>query len=60
MRIKIDYQYEKKRYRLIDVQKGEIAVNENGTPLDGGGHADINKALRQSGYINKYYSNKKG
>lgn len=41
------------KYRLIELETNELAVNENDVPMDGGGHEDLAKAMRQSEYINK-------
>lgn len=35
------------KYRLIKKSTGQIATNRNGTPIDGGGHADKSKVDRQ-------------
>jgi len=41
------------KYRLIEVETGKLAVNENGVPMDGGGHDDLSKAFRQAVHINE-------
>lgn len=46
--VKIDNE----RYRIVEESTGEIARNKNGKPLDGGGHYDIWKAIRQATHIN--------
>ena len=51
MSIRVEKQ--KKKYRLIENETGKLAVNENGIPMDGGGHKDLAAAMRQSEYINK-------
>lgn len=40
-------------WRLVDEETGQVAVNKNGKPLDGGGHDSQEKAQRQAGHINK-------
>jgi hypothetical protein len=40
------------KYRVSEESTGKIAVNKNGVPLDGGGHSDIWKAIRQASHIN--------
>lgn len=39
------------KYRIVD-DNDKIAVSKNGKPLDGGGHEQIDKAIRQAGRIN--------
>lgn len=50
MRVEVDKRG--KLWRLVEKGTGKIAVNANGTALDGGGHEDKAKAERQAGYIN--------
>jgi len=46
------------KWRLMD-DLDEVAVNlTSGRPLDGGGHQEEDKALRQAGYINAAYQKK--
>lgn len=47
-------------HRLLD-DDGKVALNtRTGKPLDGGGHADAEKARRQAGYVNAALDRKKG
>jgi len=47
------------KYRIVEAGTIMPAVNENGTPYDGGGHDFEDKAERQMGYIQKAIDEKK-
>ena len=45
------------KHRLVDDTTGCVAMNtRTGHALDGGGHAEIDPAMRQAGYMNSFYS----
>mgnify|MGYP001306783305 CR=1 FL=1 len=41
------------KYRIVEADTGAIASSKHNKPIDGGGHEDENKAIRQAGHINK-------
>ncbi len=40
-------------WRVVDSTTGEVSLNSNSKPLDGGGHRNVSKAKRQIGHVNK-------
>lgn len=39
-------------YRITEEDTGDIAMSKNGKPMDGGGHKEVWKAIRQATHIN--------
>lgn len=42
----------KSGYRVVDADNGRLLRSVHGKPLDGGGHTQKAKAVRQCGHIN--------
>lgn len=39
-------------YRITEEGTGNVAMSKNGKPMDGGGHSEMWKAIRQATHIN--------
>lgn len=50
----------KGKARVIEKDSGNIAMNASGTPIDGGGHANIKEAKAQATAVNLSQLRKKG
>jgi len=50
----------KKKWRVVEVKTGNIAKNEAGTPLDGGGHGSQSQAQKQAAAVNISQARKRG
>lgn len=40
------------KYRVVEKSTGQVAKNDAGTPVDGGGHGSAGAAARQASAIN--------
>ncbi len=40
------------KWRVVEINTGNIAKNKGGTPVDGGGHPSENGAKRQAAAVN--------
>jgi hypothetical protein len=50
----------KKKWRIVEVESGDIAKNAAGTALDGGGHASQSAAQKQAAAVNIAQARKRG
>ena len=51
MPLTVEMDNQTQKYRLMDSVTGKVAVNENGTAYDGGGHDFESTADRQLKYV---------
>jgi len=47
------------KFRVVEVGNGRVTTNQKGTPMDGGGHSDGEKAASQAAKINENMLNQK-
>lgn len=47
------------KWRIVNCVSRKVEKNENGKPLDGGGHATKDQCIKQAAAINRKYSSEK-